>query len=225
MDAADHPRTPPSPRPSRSPRTGGSGAPVQPGGHHAQVFAHRLGQVAPELDPRLPLHALGQHGETVVRIHPAGAGAGQRLIGMHRQPRCVRQQVTDRGAGRACRGVEIHHPSSTATCAARATSGLVTDASANTRAVSPWVASTPAGPITAAAAAGTGQPPSTSRAVIDSGASLPGDVVVVQHVRLDLGHRHVGKTGVGEHRGGQLPAPHRPQPGPVKRQRHRHAVH
>ncbi len=32
-------------------------------------------------------------------------------------------------------------PSSTATCAARAT-GLVTDASANTRAVSPWVAST-----------------------------------------------------------------------------------
>ncbi len=92
------------------PEPGGSGAPVQPGGHHAQGFAHRLGQVAPELDPRLPLHALGQHGETVVRIHPAGAGAGQRLIGMHRQPRCVRQQVTDRGAGRACRGVEIHHP-------------------------------------------------------------------------------------------------------------------
>ena len=48
-------------------------------------------------------------------------------------------------------------PSSTATWTARATSGLVTEARANTRRVSPWAASTPAGPTTAAAAALTGQ--------------------------------------------------------------------
>ena len=48
-------------------------------------------------------------------------------------------------------------PSSIATCAARATSSLVTDASANRRSVSPWLASTPEGPTTAAAAAATGQ--------------------------------------------------------------------
>ena len=57
-------------------------------------------------------------------------------------------------------------PSSTATCAARATNGLVTDASRKARDCSPYRASTPEGVTNAAAALATGQSAIRSRAAI-----------------------------------------------------------
>ncbi len=57
-------------------------------------------------------------------------------------------------------------PSSIAICAARAAIGLVTEANAKTFSTLPCVANTPVGPITAAAAAGTGQSSRASRAAI-----------------------------------------------------------
>ena len=55
--------------------------------------------------------------------------------------------------------------------------------------------------------------------------SFPGGVVVIQRVRFDLANLHVTEAGVGQHRRGQLPAPHRAEPGAVESQRHTHAVH
>src|SRR5690625_4760173 len=64
-------------------------------------------------------------------------------------------------------------PSSTAIWAARAANGLVTEANANGRRRSPWPASRPSGPMTAAAAWSTGQSSIASSVLT----SLPGEVV------------------------------------------------
>jgi hypothetical protein len=44
--------------------------------------------------------------------------------------------------------------------------------------------------------------------------SSPRGVVVIQRVGFDLANLHVTEAGVGQHRRGQLPAPHRAEPAP-----------
>jgi hypothetical protein len=54
---------------------------------------------------------------------------------------------------------------------------------------------------------------------------LARNVVVVEHVGLDLADRNVGEAGIGEHRGGQLVPPTRAQSRTVESKRDAHAVH
>ena len=195
--------------------TGRLCAAVQPGRRHAQRFAHRLGQVATELDARLPLHGLGQHGKAVVRIDPAGAGLGQHVLGVHRQTRRMRQQVADRGAGRAGRGVEVddpfldgdvHGPGHQRLGHRRQREhplGVAVGWPARRAVRSPRRRR----PRPASRRARRGRPSGRAR-------HFSGDVVVVDRVRLDLGHPHVVEPGVGQHRRGQLGPHAAPSPAP-----------
>ena len=109
----------------------GRGATLQRRRPHAERLEDRLGRGSRPNSIPLRLHRRGQHAEPVVGVDPALPGAASTSADASTDPeawasRCRTVEPADpRGVSRSTT------PSSTATCAARATSGLVTDAKRN----------------------------------------------------------------------------------------------
>ena len=134
--------------------------PGQSRGPQSQWGAHGLVEIVREGHAGFRFEKTGGHLDADVGIHAASRRRERAQPSLRSDPRCVREQMPQRGARQQLLSAGSSRstaPSSTATRIANADRGLVTDARSKVRDWSPKVPTTPSPDTTAAAAFATGQ--------------------------------------------------------------------